>query len=89
MEKFKFCSSRNFTKFPTPRLRLFRCREEESAIDPIVAFGVATLLLVEVISSTDLLPNDQLACRPVERSCRQLFSYEVLVRIDKTWIVYA
>ena len=90
-QKFRFYSSRILSKFyySTAPLRLLRFREEESAIDPIVAFDVAPLSLVEVIWSTDLPPVDQLACKPVELSCHQLF----LVRSDFSyryaWIVYA
>ena len=51
---------------------MFRCREEDSAVDPIVASEVAPLSLRAMISSTDL-PVDQLACKPVELSCHQLF----------------
>ena len=71
---FKFYSSRNSKFFSsTPPLRLFRCHEEESAIDPIVAFDVAPLSIMKVILSTDLLPVDQLASRPVELNCRRFF----------------
>ena len=74
-EKFKFCCSSILSKIYSsrPQLRLFRCHEEESAIDLIIAFGVAPLSLVEVILSTDPLPVDQLPCKPVELSCHQLF----------------
>ena len=90
-EMFKFYSSRILSLFcsSTPTLRWFRCREEENAIDPMVAFDVAPLSLVEVISSTDLLPVDQLGCRPVELSSHLFFLVLNDISYRYAWIVYA